>query len=95
MTINNSLGSLNVHLRDGNYNVLTYIDEVVVPPAIDAVQEFKVQSGSMSAEFGYTAGGVVNLVTRARSNAFHGTLYEFLRNDKWTPATHFPWSTTA
>lgn len=82
MSINNSPGGMSGQLLDGNYNVLTYIDEVAVPPAVDAVQEFKVESGSMSAEFGYTAGGVVNLVTKSGANAFHGTAYEFLRNDK-------------
>jgi hypothetical protein len=82
MSINNSPGGMNGQLLDGNHNVLTYIDEVAVPPAVDAVEEFKVQSGSMSAEFGFTAGGVVNLVTKSGSNAFHGTLYEFVRNDK-------------
>ncbi len=82
MSINNSPGGMNGQLLDGNHNVLTWIDEVAVPPAVDAVQEFKVESGSMSAEFGYTAGGVVNLVTKSGSNAFHGTVYEFLRNDK-------------
>lgn len=82
MSINNAPGGMSGQLLDGNHNVLAYIDEVAVPPAVDAVQEFKVQSGAMSSEFGYTAGGVVNLVTKSGSNAFHGTLYEFLRNDK-------------
>jgi hypothetical protein len=82
MSINNSPGGMNDQLLDGNHNVLTWIDEVAVPPAVDAVEEFKVQSGAMSAEFGYTAGGVVNLVTKSGSNAFHGTAYEFLRNDR-------------
>jgi outer membrane receptor protein involved in Fe transport len=82
MSINNSPGGMNGQLLDGNHNVLTWIDEVAVPPAVDAVQEFKVQSGAMSAEFGYTAGGVVNLVTKSGTNAFHGTAYEFVRNDK-------------
>ncbi len=82
MSINNSPGGMNGQLLDGNHNVLTYIDEVGVPPAVDTVEEFKVQSGSMSAEFGYTAGGVVNLVTKSGSNAFHGAAYEFVRNDK-------------
>jgi outer membrane receptor protein involved in Fe transport len=82
MSINNSPGGMNGQLLDGNHNILTWIDEVAVPPAVDAVEEFKVQSGSMSAEFGYTAGGVVNLVTKSGSNTFHGTAYEFVRNDK-------------
>ncbi len=82
MSINNSPGGMNSQLLDGNHNVLTWINEVAVPPAVDAVQEFKVQSGAMSAEFGYTAGGVVNLVTKSGTNTFHGTAYEYIRNDK-------------
>lgn len=82
MSINNSPGGMNDQLLDGNHNVLTWINEVAVPPAVDAVEEFKVQSGVMSAEFGYTAGGVVNLVSKSGANTFHGTAYEFLRNDK-------------
>lgn len=82
MSINNSPGGMNDQLLDGNHNSLTWIGEVAIPPTVDAVQEFKVQSGTMSAEFGYTAGGVVNLVSKSGSNAFHGTAYEFLRNDK-------------
>ena len=89
MSINNSPGGMNEQLLDGNHNVLTYIDEVAVPPAVDAVEEFKVQSGAMSAEFGYTAGGVVNMVTKSGTNAFHGTAYEFLRNDKFDARNTF------
>src|SRR6185369_10949893 len=74
---------------DGGTNVMSYYGEVNIPPAVDAVEEFKVQSGSMSAEFGFTAGGVINLVTRSGTNQFHGTLYEFLRNDKFDARNTF------
>lgn len=89
MSINNSPGGMTGQLLDGNHNVLTWIDEVAVPPAVDAVEEFKVQSGTMSAEFGYTAGGVVNLVTKSGTNTLHGTLYHFLRNDKFDSRNTF------
>ena len=73
---------MNSQMLDGNNNVLSYVGEVGVPPAVDAVEEFKVQSGTMSSEYGFTAGGAINLVTKSGTNQFHGTLYEFLRNDK-------------
>ncbi|WP_321474244.1 carboxypeptidase regulatory-like domain-containing protein [uncultured Paludibaculum sp.] len=67
---------------DGASNINARLGDASVNPSVDAVEEFKVQSGSMSAEYGFTAGGVVNMVTKSGSNQFHGTLYHFLRNDK-------------
>jgi len=51
-------------------------------PCVDAVQEFKVQTSSYSAEFGRTAGGIINLIYKSGTNALHGSLFEFLRNSK-------------
>jgi len=89
LSINGSPSSMNSQMLDGNNNVLSYVGEVGVPPAVDAVEEFKVQSGTMSAEFGFTAGGTINLVTKSGTNLFHGTLYEFLRNDKFDARNTF------
>ena len=50
-------------------------------PVIDAIQEFKIESNSPPAEFGRFNGGVVNLTTKAGTNAFHGNGFEFLRNE--------------
>ena len=81
-------GANNITL-DGASNINPRGGDVNVNPAVDAIQEFKVQSGVMSAEFGYTAGGVVNMVTKSGTNHFHGTLYEFLRNDKFDARNAF------
>jgi hypothetical protein len=49
---------------------------------VDAVQEFSVLTNGYSAAYGGTSGGVVNAASRSGTNVFHGTIYEFLRNDK-------------
>lgn len=80
-SINGGPSALNSLLIDGANNNDSYLADVNVNPTVDAVQEFKVQSNVMSAEFGFTAGGVINMVTKSGANDPHGSLYEFFRND--------------
>ncbi|MFL6352653.1 MAG: TonB-dependent receptor domain-containing protein [Bryobacteraceae bacterium] len=51
-------------------------------PSVDAVEEFTVQQTNFSAEYGFSGGTIVNMVTRSGTNQFHGSLYEFFRNQK-------------
>ena len=51
-----------------------------IVPTQDSIQEFRVVSNAVSADFGALMGGAVNLTTRAGTNSFHGTLYEYFRN---------------
>jgi len=54
--------------------------EVVFTPSIDSVQEFKVEQNNFSADIGFSGGTILNVVMRSGSNQYHGTAYDFLRN---------------
>jgi outer membrane receptor protein involved in Fe transport len=60
---------------------------------LEAVREFSVQAGSYSAEYGDVAGSVINLQSKSGTNNWHGSLFEFLRNDKLDAADFFANST--
>ncbi len=79
--INGSPFATNNLVVDGLSSVNAYLPDVNINPNVDSVQEFKVQTNTMSAEYGFTLGGVVNLVTKSGTNQYHGTLYEFFRNN--------------
>ena len=66
---------------DGTSNTDQYQNILVVRPSVDAIQEFKIQTSSYSAEFGKGAGGQINVVSRSGTNQLHGTLFEFNRNN--------------
>ncbi len=74
---------VNNNMIDGMDNNERVIGTIGVRPSIDAIQEFKVQTNLYSAEVSRTSGGVVNILTKSGTNNFHGSLFEFLRNDKF------------
>lgn len=77
-------GSPNTADRAGNGSA-----RVGLQPPTDAVEEFKVVTAGFDAQQGRTAGGSVDVSVRSGTNEFHGTLYEFLRNDKLSANTFF------
>jgi len=76
---------------DNNSNLVDFLNGTAyaVKPPLDAVQEFKVETGNYSAELGRSAGAVLNATLRSGTNAFHGAAWEFLRNDKLDAANFF------
>jgi hypothetical protein len=74
-------GEVNYFLDGGN-NTTGLRGTGNAVPNPDAVQEFRVITNSYGAEFGRFAGGVIDVITKSGSNSFHGSLFEFLRNDK-------------
>src|SRR3954469_24541209 len=73
----------NNFLLDGVDNNELNLNTVIIFPSVDAIEEFKVQTSTYSAEFGRANGGVVNLQIKSGTNQFHGSGFEFLRNDKF------------
>lgn len=73
-------GSVNYYL-DGGINMTNLRNTGNILPNPDSIQEFRVQTNSYNAEYGRFASGVINVLTKSGTNQFHGSLYEFVRND--------------
>ncbi len=72
--------SVNYYL-DGGANVGSLRNSGNILPNPDAIEEFRILANNYSAEYGRFAGGVISVVTKSGTNNFHGTLFEFLRNN--------------
>jgi hypothetical protein len=84
-------------LLDGGWNVAPGWGGSVYVPAVDDIQEFKVTNNSFSAEYGWSTGNVINMVTKSGTSDFHLVADEYLRNPKLDANTylnklsHQPW----
>src|SRR5207247_2785231 len=79
----------NFYTLDGVSITDQYLNNLVISPSVDALQEFKIQKSIYSAEFGGKSSANVNAVTKSGTNKYHGALLEFLRNDIFDTRNYF------
>jgi hypothetical protein len=86
MTINGGPPKTNEVLVDG-VSSLYQASSVSYVPTAEAMSEFKVQTTNYDAQYGWTLGGVINIITKSGSNDFHGSVFEFFQNTHLNAAT--------
>jgi hypothetical protein len=79
----------NNYMLDGVDNNETWLQTVVIFPSVDALDEFKMQTSTYSAEYGRSLGGVVNLQIKSGTNNLRGSGFEFHRNDAFDANNFF------
>jgi len=89
LVVNGQADVQNNYMLDGTDNNERLLGLLGVRPSIDAIAEVNVLTGQYSAEIGRTAGGVVNVITKSGTDRFHGSAYEFLRNDAFDAKDYF------
>jgi hypothetical protein len=94
ISINGSRPESNNYTLDGLVNTDTALNTPAVILSQDAIQEFKVQSATYAAEYGFSA-NQVNIVSKSGSNQLHGSAFEFIRNDAWDAIPHQTISNTS
>ena len=82
----------NNNMIDGMDNNERSFGSVAVEPSIDALQEVQVETSNYSAEYSRTGGGIANLITKSGTNQYHGSAFEYMRNDDFDA---YPWTTGA
>ncbi len=87
---NGQSSTFNNNMIDGMDNNQRSVGLVNVEPSLDALQEVQVETSNYSAEYSRTGGGIANLITKSGTNQYHGTLFEFMRNDAFDA---YPWTT--
>jgi hypothetical protein len=87
--VNGQMNRSNMFTLDGVIDYGSFTSTYGVAPIVDGIQEFKAQSQNDEAQFGGALGAIVNVVTRSGSNDFHGSAWEFLRNNSLNARNYF------
>jgi hypothetical protein len=91
--VNGQRPESNNFLIDGANNFNGVDGGFVLKPPVDAITEFRILTHNANAEFGNSLGSTTNIITRSGTNAFHGALWEFLRNDAFDATNYFAQTT--
>jgi hypothetical protein len=89
VSVNGARSAQTNYMFDGGNNVDEYFNINQPFPFPDALQEFSIQTSNYNAEYGQNAGAVVNIVSKSGGSAFHGDLFEFVRNGYFNAANFF------
>jgi Carboxypeptidase regulatory-like domain/TonB dependent receptor len=87
--VNGQRPESNNFLIDGADNFNNVDGGFVMEPPVDAIAEFRILTHTANAEFGHSTGSTANIVTRSGTNSYHGSLWEFLRNDAFDAKSFF------
>jgi hypothetical protein len=87
--INGSRSTMNVFLLDGAYDTDRNTFAIAVYPPMESVQEFRIQTSLAPAEFSESGGGAIDVVTRSGAHQFHGSAFEYLRNEATAARNYF------
>src|SRR5205085_4900587 len=87
--VNGQQFTSNGFLLDGTENNSSILGIAVINPNIDSLQEFKVTTSNYDAQFGSVAGALLQATTKSGTNSFHGSLFEYLRNDLFNANDRF------
>jgi outer membrane receptor protein involved in Fe transport len=83
VSVSGAQSNSNLYLVDGEYDLDSGGNgNLLVTPSVDSIEEFSILRNNYSAEFGGATGGVINVVSKSGQQDFHGTVYDFIRNDK-------------
>lgn len=87
--INGQFSFSNNYMIDGMDNNERFIGTITVKPAIESIQEMRITTSNYSADLGRTGGGAINMITKSGTNLFHGSAFEFFRNQAMDARNYF------
>src|SRR5262249_35040990 len=91
--VNGQRPESNNFLIDGAHNLNGVDAGFVLKPPVDAISEFRILTHNANAEFGNSLGSTTNIITRSGSDAIHGAVWEFLRNEAFDATNYFAYRT--